>query len=335
MALYDSGFYDSQEQGSVASARVIVPYVLQLLQPKSVADIGCGVGTWLSVYAQHGVKEILGIDGEYVDQTRLYIDQQQFMPHDLSKPIALDRTFDLVQSLEVAEHIDQTRADQFVETITSLGKAVLFGAAIPYQLGTGHINEQYVDYWIPLFEKRGYHPVDCIRPQVWNQREVEVWYRQNTLLFLHEERYQQFLLDHPGILDQRLVSVVHPELYELRISMLLKVISDIAGHLQGNKDWQLAEQLYKLVLHHDDDRAETHVAVGQLMAKTERWEAALEALNKAITINDNAAPFYFIRGSIYNRTNKNDLARQDFHQALKVDANYSPARDALARLEAN
>ena len=30
---------------------------------ESVVDIGCGVGTWLHVSMNKGIKEILGIDG--------------------------------------------------------------------------------------------------------------------------------------------------------------------------------------------------------------------------------------------------------------------------------
>ncbi len=39
-----------------ASAREVVPIIMELVNPKSVIDIGCGTGTWLSVFEKHGVK---------------------------------------------------------------------------------------------------------------------------------------------------------------------------------------------------------------------------------------------------------------------------------------
>ena len=32
------------------SADIIVPYIIELLNPKSVVDVGCGLGQWLYVF---------------------------------------------------------------------------------------------------------------------------------------------------------------------------------------------------------------------------------------------------------------------------------------------
>ena len=57
---------------------------MDLIQPKSVADIGCGVGTWLAVFQAHKVEEILGVDGAYVDPKALHIPASSFRPLDLT-----------------------------------------------------------------------------------------------------------------------------------------------------------------------------------------------------------------------------------------------------------
>ena len=44
---YTSTFYDRQREGSLNSAKVILPIVFDLVRPKSVVDFGCGVGTGL------------------------------------------------------------------------------------------------------------------------------------------------------------------------------------------------------------------------------------------------------------------------------------------------
>jgi hypothetical protein len=74
-----------------------------------------------------------------------------------------------------------------VDCLTRLGQVVLFSAAIPHQGGTHHVNEQWPDYWAALFERHAYTVVDAIRPRIWNDPDVEWWYAQNTLLFVHRD----------------------------------------------------------------------------------------------------------------------------------------------------
>jgi SAM-dependent methyltransferase len=183
---YTKGFYEEIRSGSKRSAEVIVPFVSQLLPIRSVVDIGCGDGTWLSVFRKLGVDEILGIDGEYVARDLLQIPQDRFEAVDLTKRFSLERVFDLAMSLEVAEHLPAECASPFVESLCGLAPAVLFSAAIPFQGGNHHVNEQWPDKWAALFRKHGYLPVDFIRKRVWQNEAVEWWYAQNTLLFAHE-----------------------------------------------------------------------------------------------------------------------------------------------------
>lgn len=180
---YSSAFYEQQAPGARRSARAIVPRVLELVQPRSVVDVGCGVGTWLSVFAELGIDDVLGIDGDWVDPEALEIPRERFLAFDLAEPLRLDRAFDLVLSLEVGEHLDADAAATYVESLVRLGPVVLFSAAIPFQRGTHHVNEQWPAYWAELFGRHGYTAVDCIRPQIWTDDDVDWHYAQNTLLF--------------------------------------------------------------------------------------------------------------------------------------------------------
>jgi SAM-dependent methyltransferase len=167
---------------------VIVPLVVERLRPRSVVDVGCGLGTWLAVFMENGVADVTGVDGDYVYSSRLEIPAERFVAHDLSTPLSLDRRFDLAVSLEVAEHLPADRAAIFVGSLTALAPFVLFSAAIPLQGGTNHVNEQWPEYWAALFGHRGFLPVDCVRREVWGDENVEWWYAQNTLLFVEEGR---------------------------------------------------------------------------------------------------------------------------------------------------
>jgi SAM-dependent methyltransferase len=214
--LYGRWFFESQAPTSRESAGVIVPLVVQLVRPTSAVDVGCGTGAWLSILNEAGVEDILGIDGEYVDRSLLEIPQDRFLPRDLRLPFKVDRQFDLVVSLEVAEHLPADCADQFVDSLVGLGSAVLFSAAIPNQGGNNHINERWQTYWASLFEDRGYTCLDAIRPKIWDDERVVWWYRQNTFLFVSPH-----LLEGNAALQQELFgrspwprSIVHPRLLE-------------------------------------------------------------------------------------------------------------------------
>jgi 2-polyprenyl-3-methyl-5-hydroxy-6-metoxy-1,4-benzoquinol methylase len=165
-APYTRGYYKKKQVAARRSAEEVIPLVLELLQPASAVDVGCGAGTWLSVLVEHGVRDILGLDGSHIDHAVLEIPAERFRDFDLSRPFRLDRRFDLVLSLEVAEHLPPECAEGFVASLVSLGEFVLFSAAIPSQGGRGHVNEQWPDYWARRFQEHGHVAIDCIRRRI-------------------------------------------------------------------------------------------------------------------------------------------------------------------------
>jgi SAM-dependent methyltransferase len=185
---YDSRFMNYADRSSRHSARTISALLRKALTITSVLDVGCAKGTWLSAWQESGVGEIIGVDGNYVATDELVIPHERFVAADLSQPIDLHRTFDLVQSLEVAEHIRPEAADQFVQNLVrhSAG-VVLFSAAPPGQGGEFHVNEQPYDYWREKFRARGFAAYDYIRPLIADDKSVSFWYRFNTLLYVRED----------------------------------------------------------------------------------------------------------------------------------------------------
>lgn len=215
---YDASFFDRRQEGALRSAREIVPVVVELVRPASVIDVGCARGEWLSVFREHGVEHVRGVDGDSVDPSRLLIPQDAFSVRDLSAGLDLEGAFDLAVSLEVAEHLPSDAADRFVASLARLAPVVLFSAAVPFQGGTGHQNEQWPSYWAGRFAKHEMVPLDAVRPRCWRNAAVLSWYRQNTLLYVREERLErderlrgERLRTRPEQLD-----VVLPEFYEKR-----------------------------------------------------------------------------------------------------------------------
>jgi SAM-dependent methyltransferase len=206
---YDQAFFASQRDGSLASAEVIVPLLIEMVGPRSVADIGCGVGPWASVFLKRGVTNVVALDGDYVDTKQLLIPSELFRRSDLNAVggATFIGKFDLAICLEVAEHLDPSRAGEFVAFLTNLAPAIAFSAAIPSQGGTHHVNERWPSYWINLFGRHGYIARDVIRPKIWTNASVAYWYRQNMLLLTRGDFHLRIDTSPSSFVD-----VVHPEL---------------------------------------------------------------------------------------------------------------------------
>lgn len=214
---------------ALSSARVIVPILLEIIHPKSVVDIGCNTGEFLAVFKEFGVNHLLGIDGPWNDKSKFRISKNDYLQADLAKPFKSKKKIDLAVSLEVAEHLPANSAGIFVQTLISLAPVVLFSAAIPYQGGLHHQNEQWPEYWAGLFGKYKYVPIDCIRNRIWNNTKVSYWYAQNILLFVRKDFLAQNLeLKQLAYRPKNMpaMSMVHPHNY-LNNSRKLKQLSGI------------------------------------------------------------------------------------------------------------
>jgi hypothetical protein len=204
-------------RNSLESAKVVVPLLLEYVTAASVLDCGCKHGEWLSVFQQHGTKEVQGFDrGQY--ERYLIINRSDFRVVDLSRPFSIDRQYDMSMCIEVAEHLPPGAAAPLVRALTAAAPVVVFSAALPGQGGHGHLNEQPHAYWDGLFAGRAFIKIDCVRPRVWQDPRVAWWYRQNMFIYANaealtrspalraeaeRERASDLRLVHEGVLHQQ------------------------------------------------------------------------------------------------------------------------------------
>jgi hypothetical protein len=184
LLLYSKLFYAAQRRGSERSAGVILPLVFSRANPKTVVDVGCGVGTWLAVAEQLGASTTAGVEGKWVVDNKLASPSIAMTYADLEEGLPALGRYDLAMCMEVAEHLTPGRGQSLVEDLCRLSDNVLFSAAIPWQGGVGHLNEQPQSYWAALFAENGYGACDVIRPAVWRDGRVDYWYRQNSVLYV-------------------------------------------------------------------------------------------------------------------------------------------------------
>lgn len=245
---YSRSYYEALEPadgGSRRSAEIIVPMVVELLEPRSVVDIGCGVGSWLSVFARAGVDDMLGVDLDDVSRDLLLIAPEHFRPFDLKQPLFLERTFDLALCLEVAGHLQDSEAPVLVDSLVRLAPVVLFSAPVPFQGGPNQFNEQWPGYWVEHFERRGYVVIDPIRRRIWDNPEVKWWFAQNLLLFVRRD----VLAERPRLLAEQertctgQLALVHPRLLLQREKMESLSLKKAVGVLPGLTVRAIAKRL--------------------------------------------------------------------------------------------
>jgi SAM-dependent methyltransferase len=210
------------------SAEEILPKLFEFVNVKSVLDVGCGTGSWLKIVKDYGVDDYLGIDGIICDSSQMHIDISNVKKQDLDLEFNLQRKFDLVISLEVGEHLHPSSAERFIGNLIRHSDLILFSAAIPFQGGQNHLNEQWTNsYWINIFKKFNFYPTDILRSKLWDNENVHWWYRQNIVLFVNED------INKYKLKKIHFHNYVHPELYLHKINEFSEYLEDIKGRYQS------------------------------------------------------------------------------------------------------
>ena len=210
---YDEKFYEYNITGSLRSAKLVLSLLHEKFKFASVVDLGCGRGTWLRASLDLGALRVLGYDGIW-NEGKVY-PNIDFISCDLENVDTDDEKFDLAISLEVAEHLPEKNADQFIDALVKKSDVIVFASAFTRQLGTKHINEQFPSYWAEKFENRGYYPIDFFRPKIWGDTNIESCYRQNTFLYVREgnELLHNTLGGNDFLQGYKYMDCMHPEIY--------------------------------------------------------------------------------------------------------------------------
>ncbi|TVR38704.1 MAG: methyltransferase domain-containing protein [Cryomorphaceae bacterium] len=221
-------YHHDEKLHHMESPGAMVPVLMELFKPNSVVDFGCGIGTFLRVFNEQGIEDVLGLDGSWVNREKLRknISESSFRECDLGAPVNLNKKYDLAISFEVGEHIHPDCAETFVNNIVQSSDTVVFGAAIPFQGGQNHLNEQWPSYWAELFAKHGYQQHDLIRPAIWGDKRIQVWYRQNV--FVYTRNGQAFATDKSGNFSPNF-EAIHPDMYSYKAARLEKILSGKAS----------------------------------------------------------------------------------------------------------
>ena len=157
--IYDEEYYISTVDRHMAkSCNVIAESIVSVFSPSSAIDVGCGSGLLLLALKELGIF-CYGLD---YSAAALDICRQRGLSvtkfdleHDT---LPFDCKADIAISAEAAEHLPESCADRFVDTLCHIADNIVITAAepTPSYVGTDHVNEQPKEYWIEKFEARSF-----------------------------------------------------------------------------------------------------------------------------------------------------------------------------------
>jgi hypothetical protein len=129
----------------------------QYPEVQSAIDVGAGTGGYVMRLKQAGVNA-QGIEYSSFGRSLALLQGVELKPFDCAAADGVPELgcHDLAFTIEVGEHLPESLADAFVDSITRYSCFVIFSAAQPGQGGHGHINEQPKEYWRAKFAVRGY-----------------------------------------------------------------------------------------------------------------------------------------------------------------------------------
>jgi hypothetical protein len=185
-ALYGKQFQRGQMTKPYIFGKEILPILTNYFHIESIIDIGSGNCGFLKAAMEMGITDVIGVDGNWIEN--LMIPKKYFKAFNLRMPFKLDREFDLVVSLEVAEHLNETFAMTFIETLTGLGDTILFSAARPGQGGVNHVNCQPPEYWEKRFNILNFVKLKKFNIQaILNDEPVKnLWQTKNSMVYIRK-----------------------------------------------------------------------------------------------------------------------------------------------------
>ena len=157
----------------------VLPTILQ--ESSSIVDFGCGDGSYIKhIHSTLDIKTKAFDGNPHVNKITNGFATQL----DLSQPFNLNEKFDVVMSLEVAEHIPTQYESIYINNIINhTNKYIIISWAIPYQGGKGHVNERSNTYVINTFQNKNFKHLESISNHLRNCVTNCHWFKNTLFVF--------------------------------------------------------------------------------------------------------------------------------------------------------
>ena len=237
---YNKKFYVQQSKNSKYSSLTICEYLKKIIKPKSAIDIGCGDGIWIE-----SIKEKFKVDGVGLESDKickiLHNENKFIKSCDFEKKISIKEFFDLLVCVEVASDLKKKRAESFIHDICKLSNVIIFASGCPNQSHKPHKNVQWPSYWIKIFNGLGFKEIDLFRPQIWNDKKMAPWFKQNLFLFVNQKKKGTLKKLNSFTFNGLPFDIIHPDLLPQSIEAkgLFEILKLIPNSINNSLKFRL------------------------------------------------------------------------------------------------
>jgi len=174
----ERGFWLSHEEGHIFDAD-LAQTLAEVFSRDRICDLGCGPGKYVRFLRERGV-DCDGFDG---NPNTPEVTGGMCGVLDLSRPVQLEREFDTILSLEVAEHIPSQYLDVYLANLTSHAKRwLVMSWATPGQAGDGHVSNRPNTYAVWKIQQLGFE-LDLEKTKLLRARSSLIWFPNTILVF--------------------------------------------------------------------------------------------------------------------------------------------------------
>ena len=153
-ALYPVEWMTAVDKRNRRAYRAVAGTILDLFDPFSVLDVGCGSCAIANYLKRAGVERVVAVDGSKASEEFARPDVEWHY-WDAREGVWLAGEFDMVVCTEFAEHVPASCEQNLIDTIeAAVGRWLWFAACPPtVQKRTRrkrlqHLNEQPREYWL-------------------------------------------------------------------------------------------------------------------------------------------------------------------------------------------
>ena len=167
--LYDKNYYETYDMGNRTESyeqsknlkrfmNIVADNIVQTIHPSTVLDVGCAMGYLVVALRDRGV-EAYGIDvSEYaISKVREDIKPYCRVCSALDPfPKEFPQKYDLVTTIEVAEHLYEEDGRLFIKNICNYTDDIIFSSTPDDITEKTHFNVQQPEYWAKIFAENGF-----------------------------------------------------------------------------------------------------------------------------------------------------------------------------------
>lgn len=132
--------------------------IYELFNPKKIFHAGCDVGNYLLTFKKCGC-DVRGCD-KYYEKVKTFASKEivdHIYSHNVIDRFNTEEEYDLLLSLDIAEHISPNDSQNFVRNMTEIANNYIIFTSSNNVKGRGHINCRDKNFWIVLFASFGFH----------------------------------------------------------------------------------------------------------------------------------------------------------------------------------